>query len=257
MDCVAPLGDAAAVDPERKTPVPLRWERALSQARATGLEPATTGSTVRYSNQLSYAPVQSLGASIFMRASTRCQAAAASRVDRCDCGDRCRGRLTRRSDVGIARGGTSYNPRHDDPRRDRRGRLRAAAGAAGGRVLRVRGATAPTRRRRAAMPVEAAAANTSAATALKSGKKLHVNDSKLVYSPRIGLKELERSVLALATTWQGWCDDLDTLLGARRRHAVADLPRIRLVPPRRRRAVSRSSRTACRSGCSPTRCSRR
>jgi hypothetical protein len=25
-------------------------------ARATGLEPATTGSTVRYSNQLSYAP---------------------------------------------------------------------------------------------------------------------------------------------------------------------------------------------------------
>ena len=29
----------------------------LRQARATGLEPATTGSTVRYSNQLSYAPV--------------------------------------------------------------------------------------------------------------------------------------------------------------------------------------------------------
>ncbi len=28
----------------------------LFQARATGLEPATTGSTVRYSNQLSYAP---------------------------------------------------------------------------------------------------------------------------------------------------------------------------------------------------------
>ena len=26
------------------------------QARATGLEPATTGSTVQYSNQLSYAP---------------------------------------------------------------------------------------------------------------------------------------------------------------------------------------------------------
>jgi hypothetical protein len=29
----------------------------FSSARATGLEPATTGSTVRYSNQLSYAPV--------------------------------------------------------------------------------------------------------------------------------------------------------------------------------------------------------
>src|SRR5262249_30976864 len=28
----------------------------LCLARATGLEPATTGSTVRYSNQLSYAP---------------------------------------------------------------------------------------------------------------------------------------------------------------------------------------------------------
>jgi hypothetical protein len=28
----------------------------LKSARATGLEPATTGSTVRYSNQLSYAP---------------------------------------------------------------------------------------------------------------------------------------------------------------------------------------------------------
>src|SRR5262245_53592510 len=28
----------------------------LPLARATGLEPATTGSTVRYSNQLSYAP---------------------------------------------------------------------------------------------------------------------------------------------------------------------------------------------------------
>jgi hypothetical protein len=28
------------------------------KARATGLEPATTGSTVRYSNQLSYAPLR-------------------------------------------------------------------------------------------------------------------------------------------------------------------------------------------------------
>ncbi len=32
---------------------------------------------------------------------------------------------------------------------------------------------------------------------LKSGRKLHVNDSKLVYSPADGLKELERSVLTL------------------------------------------------------------
>ena len=31
-------------------------EQGTLKARATGLEPATTGSTVRYSNQLSYAP---------------------------------------------------------------------------------------------------------------------------------------------------------------------------------------------------------
>jgi hypothetical protein len=59
---------------------------------------------------------------------------------------------------------------------------------------------------------------------LKTGKKLHVNDSKLVYSPSVGLKELERSVLAIATTWQGWCDDLDSLLARFAKHAVDDLP---------------------------------
>src|SRR5271154_5914297 len=32
---------------------------------------------------------------------------------------------------------------------------------------------------------------------LASGRKLHINDSKLVYSPANGLKELERSVLAV------------------------------------------------------------
>src|SRR5688500_13768356 len=59
---------------------------------------------------------------------------------------------------------------------------------------------------------------------LKGGKKLHVNDSKLVYSPSLGLKELERAVLALAASWQGWHDDLDTLLGRLASHALADLP---------------------------------
>src|SRR5947208_16742976 len=58
----------------------------------------------------------------------------------------------------------------------------------------------------------------------RTGRKLHVNDSKLVYSPGIGLKELERSVLALATAWQGWCDDLDTFLGRLANHALNDLP---------------------------------
>src|SRR4051812_16277277 len=39
----------------------------------------------------------------------------------------------------------------------------------------------------------------------KNGKKLHVNDSKGVYSPNLGLKELERSVLALAAcAWPEW-----------------------------------------------------
>lgn len=59
---------------------------------------------------------------------------------------------------------------------------------------------------------------------LKSGKKLHVNDSKLVYSPSLGLKELERAVLALAASWQSWPEDLDTLLSRLARHALADLP---------------------------------
>src|SRR6266545_4361669 len=36
--------------------LPVGLCRLLTLARATGLEPATTGSTVRYSNQLSYAP---------------------------------------------------------------------------------------------------------------------------------------------------------------------------------------------------------
>ena len=48
---------------------------------------------------------------------------------------------------------------------------------------------------------------------LKSGRKLHVNDSKLVYSPAGGLKELERSVLAILSTRCDWCDDLHALLG--------------------------------------------
>jgi len=47
---------------------------------------------------------------------------------------------------------------------------------------------------------------------LKTGRKIHVNDSKLVYSPAGGLKELERSVLAIAAASWDWCDDLGALL---------------------------------------------
>src|ERR1700759_3399054 len=45
----------------------------------------------------------------------------------------------------------------------------------------------------------------------KTGRKLHINDSKAVYSPSFGLKELERSVLALACAWGEWSDGLEAL----------------------------------------------
>ena len=61
-------------------------------------------------------------------------------------------------------------------------------------------------------------------TRSKSGRKLHVNDSKLVYAPASGLKELERSVLALVnTTASGWPATLDDFLAHTARHAVEDL----------------------------------
>jgi hypothetical protein len=46
----------------------------------------------------------------------------------------------------------------------------------------------------------------------KTGRKLHVNDSKIVYSPGLGLKELERSVLAVMTAWRSWPHDLHGVL---------------------------------------------
>ncbi len=58
---------------------------------------------------------------------------------------------------------------------------------------------------------------------LKSGRKLHINDSKLVYSPATGLKELERSILAILATSGDWCDDLATLLARVAPDAVEDL----------------------------------
>ena len=58
---------------------------------------------------------------------------------------------------------------------------------------------------------------------LKSGRKLHVNDSKLVYSPAGGLKELERAVLAILATRCDGCDDLPGLLGRVAPHALDDL----------------------------------
>ncbi len=48
----------------------------------------------------------------------------------------------------------------------------------------------------------------------KGGRKLHINDSKLVYAPVDGLKEMERSVLAVL----GTCCDLPADLEALMRH---------------------------------------
>ena len=47
---------------------------------------------------------------------------------------------------------------------------------------------------------------------LKSGRKIHVNDSKIVYSPSLGLKELERSVLAILAAGWNWPQRLEELL---------------------------------------------
>ena len=47
-----------------------------------------------------------------------------------------------------------------------------------------------------------------------SGRKIHVNDSKLVYSPSNGLKELERSVLAVLCSMRLEPNSVESLLGA-------------------------------------------
>jgi hypothetical protein len=46
----------------------------------------------------------------------------------------------------------------------------------------------------------------------KRGKRIHINDSKIVYNPGQGLKELEKSVLALLAASGEWCDDLPAYL---------------------------------------------
>src|SRR6185437_14533298 len=58
-------------------------------------------------------------------------------------------------------------------------------------------------------------------TRSNSGKKLHINDSKLVYTP--GLKELERAILALLATQVETCDGIDHLLALTAKHALDDV----------------------------------
>src|SRR5918997_1869186 len=57
----------------------------------------------------------------------------------------------------------------------------------------------------------------------KNGKKIHVNDSKVVYAPAAGLKELERSILALLATCGDWPRDLHALLDRTAEGAVDEL----------------------------------
>src|SRR5205823_8710297 len=58
----------------------------------------------------------------------------------------------------------------------------------------------------------------------KAGKKLHVNDSKIVYAAETGLKELERSILSLlASRGVETCDGLEDLLRLTADHALDDL----------------------------------
>lgn len=57
----------------------------------------------------------------------------------------------------------------------------------------------------------------------KTGKKLHINDSKQVYSPSIGLKELERSVLTVVASMGAMPATLDGLVERLAPHAVREL----------------------------------
>ena len=56
------------------------------------------------------------------------------------------------------------------------------------------------------------------------GNHLHINDSKQVYSPAGGLKELERSVLSMAAAWKQPPGNLRQLLEMLSPHVLADLP---------------------------------
>jgi hypothetical protein len=66
----------------------------------------------------------------------------------------------------------------------------------------------------------------------RKGQKLHINDSKLVYTPAAGLKQLERSVLALAATLADCPQSLTEFLSQTASHALEHLREYRWYSPR-------------------------
>jgi hypothetical protein len=61
---------------------------------------------------------------------------------------------------------------------------------------------------------------------LRSRKKIHVNDSKAVYNPSLGVRELERAVLALAGAWDGGdgaCADFNGFVRRVASHVLDDV----------------------------------
>lgn len=60
----------------------------------------------------------------------------------------------------------------------------------------------------------------------RKGRKLHVNDSKQVYSPAQGLGELERSVLAWVCAAGSNCDGLEALVRAVAPASLGELPAV-------------------------------
>jgi hypothetical protein len=62
-------------------------------------------------------------------------------------------------------------------------------------------------------------------TRSKNGRRIHINDSKLVYQPGPdGLKELEKGILTLLATVGGACDDFHAVLTRVSDHVMSALP---------------------------------
>ena len=69
-------------------------------------------------------------------------------------------------------------------------------------------------------------------TRSKSGRRIHVNDSKLVYQPGpAGLKELEKAILTLVATAGGDCASLGAVIGSVAAHVVDELAQYNWYAP--------------------------